>query len=376
MVTLRGTTWDHPRGYDSVAGASAAWCRAHPTVRVDWSRRSLQAFADMRLGQLCREYDLLVIDHPHIPEAADESFLLPLDGTGRDDDLAALAARSVGPSYRSYGHGGRQWALPIDAAAQVAVHRPDLLPEPPHTWDEVLGLAERGRVLWPAKPIDALSSFTTVAASRGTPCAAGPDVFLARADGEAVLALLHRLAERVPAACLEENPIETAEHLAAADDWWYAPLAFGYVNYSRPGFRRRRLAYVDMPSGPHGPTGSCLGGAGIAVSAQTAHPREAMALAFWLAGPEAQCGSYFASGGQPAHRAAWEHPRLNAETHGFFAATLRTLDGAWLRPRFRGWLTVQDDGGPLINAALRGDLTDRECLDRLDALYRRVLDAS
>ena len=53
--------------------------------------------------------------------------LMPFDGMGRDDDLATLAAQSVGASHPSYEFDGRQWALAIDAATPVAAYRPDLI---------------------------------------------------------------------------------------------------------------------------------------------------------------------------------------------------------------------------------------------------------
>ena len=86
---------------------------------------------------------------------------------GHDDELAVLATQSVGLSHVSYQHDGHQYALALDAAAQVAAFRPDLLEAPPETWDEVLALAEQGRVVWPAKPIDAFSSLVTIAATHG-----------------------------------------------------------------------------------------------------------------------------------------------------------------------------------------------------------------
>ena len=43
---LTGITWDHPRGYDSVLGASAAYAAQRRDVEIYWDRRSLQAFAD------------------------------------------------------------------------------------------------------------------------------------------------------------------------------------------------------------------------------------------------------------------------------------------------------------------------------------------
>jgi multiple sugar transport system substrate-binding protein len=365
-------TWDHPRGLASVQGAAAEYERNGSGVRVEWRVRSLQGFADQPLEALARENDLLVIDHPHIPHAAAAGLLVALDEVGRDAELEALARQAVGPSHRTYAHAGHQYGLAIDAAAQVAVYRPDLLADPPTTWDDVVALARAGRVLWPAKPVDAISSFLTLAANRGAEIAG--DGFIERDAGLAILEDLRRLADLVDPACLAENPIETAERLASSDRWCYAPLAFGYTNYGRAGFRPYRLAYVDMPSGPGGVTGSCLGGAGIAVSAFAKDREAAVAHAFWLASAEVQRTVYYAAGGQPANVAAWEDDALNDDCFDFFRATRRTLDGAWVRPRFDGWLEVQDEVGGLINRVLRGDLSAGPCLEAADAICARARD--
>ena len=369
MPVLRGVTWDHPRGLDSIRGASEAWER-RGGCSVVWEARSLQGFADQPLEILAERYDLLVIDHPHIPHAASSSLLLRLDEAGRDEELTLLAGQSVGLSHRSYQHAGHQYGLAVDAAAQVAAWRPDLLGTPPRSWDEVFALAREGRVLWPSKPVDAISSFLTLAANRGF--AVADDVFVERDAGLEILDHLHRLAGSVPATCLEENPIQTAERLVSADTWCYAPLTFGYTNYSRAGFRAHRVAYADIPAGPRGVAGSCLGGAGIAVSSRTLHVEEAAAFAFWVASAEAQRGVYYASGGQPGNAVAWEDADVNADCLDFFRATRATLEGAWLRPRFDGWLDVQDRVGALINQALRHELDDRTCLDRADEAVARA----
>ncbi|HVQ91059.1 MAG TPA: extracellular solute-binding protein [Mycobacteriales bacterium] len=368
MTVLRGITWDHPRGLASVRGAAAAWRREHPDSRVEWDVRSLQGFADQPLESLVAGYDLVVLDHPHIPVAHAEGLLLPLDGTGHDAELADLAANSVGLSHRSYQHGGHQYGLAIDTAAQVAVYRPDLLAEPPSGWGEVLELARAGRVLWPAKPVDAISSFLTLCANSGAPVTAGGG-FADPDAGAAALDLMCRLATLVPAGCLTENPIQTAERLSTRDDWWYAPLAFGYTNYSRAGFRPHRLAYVDIPAGAAGVAGSCLGGAGIAVPARTAQAGAAVEHAFWLASETVQRGPYYACGGQPGHDAAWRDDALNLDSLDFFRNTRRTLDGAWLRPPYPGWLDVQDRVGTLVNAVLAGELTIEACLRGAEAAY-------
>ncbi|MGN6327158.1 extracellular solute-binding protein [Pseudolysinimonas sp.] len=373
MTTLRGMTWEHARGHGSVVAASAAYRAVRPDVEVVWEQRSLQAFADQPLQDLAARYDLLVIDHPHIPIAAESGILAALDGTGHDDELAVLAAQSVGASHASYAHAGRQWGLATDAAAQVAAYRPDLLPDPPRTWAEVLELAADGRVRWPAKPIDAFSSLVTVAANAGSP-PMRDGRFLDREAGERALDLLHRLAELVPEADLATNPIEVADALAADDRWAYAPLLFGYSNYSRAGFRAHRLRYVDIPRGPEGVAGSLLGGAGIAVSARAADLAAAIHFAFWLDSATVQAGPYYDGGGQPGNAVAWDDPAVNADSLDFFRGTRATLEGAYVRPRHIGYPALQDAASPLVTAALRREIDDATLLRRLDDLTARHLE--
>lgn len=370
MVELKGMTWNHPRGYDPMVATSRAYSEAHPEVRINWEQRSLQAFADYPLEELARQYDLIVIDHPHVGAVAGQGCLAPLDGVGRDRELALLAAQTVGQSHASYQYEGRQWALAIDAATQVAAYRPDLLSQPPTRWSEVVELGRQGRVLWPIKPVDALMCFYTLAANRGTPCAAREDLLIETADGLAVLEALHALAVNVPRECLEMNPIEVLERLSGNGNYAYCPLLYGYTNYSRDGFRPHLVRFADIAAiGDAGPRGSALGGTGIAVSANCQAPELAIDYAFWIAGAECQRGLYFESGGQPGNAQAWSDPRLNQASHDFFSATRATLEQAWLRPRYAAYLRFQEVGGDLVNAFLGGQATPAETMTRLQAAY-------
>jgi hypothetical protein len=101
-------------------------------------------------------------------------------------------------------------------------------------------------VLWPAA---AIASFLTVAASRGTPVNPDPGGgLLPAADGRAVLAHLHRLADAVPAWCLAANPIDIAERLSSDDGFSYVPLTCGYSR--RPGARSPRPTSSCTPGRP------------------------------------------------------------------------------------------------------------------------------
>jgi multiple sugar transport system substrate-binding protein len=369
-------TWEHARGYGSVVAAAEAYRLVCPEVEVRWEFRSLQAFADSPIDRLVDEYDLLVIDHPHVPLAAGEGLFVALDGVGRDDELAVLATQSVGRSHESYQHVGHQWGLATDAAAQVSAYRPDLLADPPRDWPAVLELAGEGRVLWPAKPIDAFSSLVTVSANAGALPMSGGGRFLPEQDALAALDLLHELASLVPAENLAWNPIQTADALADGDRFAYSPLLFGYTNYSRQGFRANRLRYIDIPLGPLGVSGSLLGGAGIAVSARSRVRDEAIAHAFWLASAAVQSGAYFDGGGQPGNAVAWDDDRTNSQTLDFFRGTRATLEGAYLRPRTAQYIEFQDRGSPLVTAALEREITDAECIRQLNDLTDKLLEES
>jgi multiple sugar transport system substrate-binding protein len=370
-ITLRGMTWDHARGYDPMVATSSAWAKAHPGVTITWDKRSLQAFADRPIDAMARDYDLMVIDHPHVGEAARAGTLMALDGL-HDDQMAALAAGSVGLSHPSYAFDGRQWALAIDTATPVACLRPDRLHAAPRLWTEVLAPARAGRVGFALIPINALMTFFGMARNLGFPVAEVPDRLMEPDHAAEVLDLLRQIAALVDPRCLGLDPIGIYDWMSGGEDGPdYSPFGYGYTNYARPGFRRHLLAFHDAPGVCEDtPRGTVLGGTGIAVSAFTAHPAEAAAYAFWIAGADCQRGLYTASGGQPAHAAAWDDDACNALTAGFFRNTRRTLDTAWLRPRHDGYMAFQDRAGHIVHACLRGEATLAATIASLDGAWR------
>src|SRR5947207_1756059 len=127
MISLIGMTWDHTRGYSPMVATAAEYRRLHAEIQITWEKRSLQAFADYPLSELAAQYDLLVIDHPHVGAAVNDGCLVALDTIGREDELKTLARQSLSISHASYEINGHQWAVAIDAATQVASFRPDLI---------------------------------------------------------------------------------------------------------------------------------------------------------------------------------------------------------------------------------------------------------
>jgi multiple sugar transport system substrate-binding protein len=128
MITkLRGMTWDHPRGLDCLTAANEAITKL-TGISIEWKARSLLDFGDQPLIEFYEDFDLIILDHPHVPDAVVAKTIIPFDGLLTPDQLAQLSNSSVGPSHDSYFYQGKQWALAIDAAAQVSAYRPDLIP--------------------------------------------------------------------------------------------------------------------------------------------------------------------------------------------------------------------------------------------------------
>lgn len=350
LTELKGMTWDHPRGLDSLV-ASNDLLIERSSVSVKWDARSLLAFGDQHIEEFYREYDLLIIDHPHVPDAVAAGAILAFEDFSSSEILEELSRTSVGASHDSYLYRGKHWALAIDTAAQVSAFRPDKSDGAPIFWSDAFALGRKKDLLWPYKPVDAFSTFATLMAQKGYPLTSG-DSFI---DGEIafeVLEFMVELSSLVPVWCAESNPIDVAEVLATTNDFGNAVAMYGYSNYSRSGFRENVVHYDDLPSFDGKAGGSQLGGAGIAVSSATKEPIAAMKAAQLLSLSEVQATTYGLNSGQPGNLVAWKNHHLNLVTHNFFSNTLRTLERAWVRPRLLGWPDVQYEASHIIHKIL------------------------
>jgi multiple sugar transport system substrate-binding protein len=377
-ITLRGLTWDHPRGYAPLVGGVPEYRSQNPDIDIRWERRSLREFGEAPIEQYLDRCDLLIVDHPFVGFAGAHGVLVNLAGSISEPEKLQFATDSVGPSWQSYWYGGGLWALPIDAATQVASYRPDLLAEleatPPSTFEGVLALGERARkrgksIIVPACPTDAVSLFFTLSANLGCPVAEESSVFVEGAVAKEVLGRLHALIAIAHRSSVDWNPIQVYDFMIGSSDVLYCPYGFGYSNYSRVT-KPVRLHFTNAPAaGPFGCAGTMLGGTGIAVSRLSPHSSQAIAYARWVASPEHQRGSYFREGGQPASLSAWTDSSVNAASDNFFADTLQTLQTAYLRPRFDGFVPFFEAAGIEINRCLRGEVNDAALVRWLNERY-------
>lgn len=372
---IKGITWNHSRGFVPMVATAQRFEERNSEIEIKWDKRSLQEFADGDLSELSQQYDLLVIDHPWAGFAHEHGILEPLNDLLGNDYLQDQASNSVGKSYESYHFGNQQWALPIDAATPVAAYRDDLLQkndlQAPQTWDDVLDLARLGKVIMPGIPLDSLMNFYMLCVTQSDQLFQSEDTVIDTGTGILALQQLRELASYQTEEIYSWNPIKVYEALTKSDHWVYCPFAYGYSNYSRKGYANRKLVFTDLVTmGAYGILRSTLGGTGLALSSRSGHKELAAQYIKFVGSPECQKNLFFENGGQPGHRSAWLDEHTNKNALGFFKNTLETLDSAYLRPRYSGYLYFQDRAGDPIQAYLKGGGSEKAVLGQLDEIYR------
>jgi multiple sugar transport system substrate-binding protein len=372
-LRLRGITWDHRRAIDPLLATQGLFAAQHPGIEVAWSSRPLQGFEFTPVAELAQSYDLIILDHPFCGDIAASDCLLAVD-----DVLAELRSAFVGPTLESYRYAGRIWAVPIDAACQVAVSRPDLMARidtaAPDDWSALLTLgrlaARHGaKLAIGLRGVHSLMTFFTLCANLGRPCATTPDEpFADAATARVALEHLRALLSFCPAEALDWNSIALHDAMVARDDLVFCPAVYCYATYAEAD-QRRPLRFHDFP-GPRGPQGSTIGGTGLGISALCAHPDAALAYARFAATTAAQ--TVFAQHhGQPARLDVWTDPDIDARFGGCYGNTLRTMEQCSIRPRFAGYLAFQAEAGELIEQHLRGAIAEDDLLDELQRMFER-----
>ncbi|EAQ01636.1 putative integral membrane protein [Pseudooceanicola batsensis HTCC2597] len=355
-MSWRGLTWDHPRGYNALAAADGP---------VHWEVQPLEGFESAPIAELCAEYDLVVLDHPHLGEALARDCLAPLDEVFAAADLDRIARAAIGPAYASYAMAGRQWALPLDAATQVMALRPDLAGPPPATWEDVDRLSQRGGVALSLAGPHAALSFLSVCAALDPALdlrdGGWPEDDTARRAYE----ILAPLAARTPASTKTLNPIGLLDLMGRTDELCLIPLVYGYVNYTRAP---RPVAFHDAPRAGGRP-GSILGGTGICISRRARVDDALRAHLMWLMADETQRGFIPDHDGQPGLRSAWADPAVNAAWGNFYADTAATLEAAAIRPRHDGYIAFQTRASAYLREAFEARTPAPDAIRGLRAMF-------
>ena len=258
----------------SHGGDGPALLRTASRLSITWHKRSLQQFADAPLADLAARFDLMVIDHPSIGEAAHHNLLLPLDEhlpaafsptrppTLSANPIAATTTRAINTRSRSM----PRRLSPATAPTCSSVPTPN---------SRYLGRPPRAR---PPRPCDGSRNSdrqpdepVMLANALGAEPFAQPDEVISEAAGIQALQLLRELVQLSAPGSLDRNPIRTWQFLADSDTVAYCPFAYGYSNYSRAGLRREHPPCRSLVSLNGKPLRSTLGGAGLAISRSCKH---------------------------------------------------------------------------------------------------------
>jgi multiple sugar transport system substrate-binding protein len=366
-----GLTWDHPRGY--VALEQAAEKARAEGLNLRWERQPLEGFESHPIEELAERYDIIVLDHPHLGDAVHGECLQPLESVFNAADIAQWRAQSIGQSFNSYGYAGKNWALPLDAASQVAVMRSDLLSEPaPKTWTEVVELAARQPVcLSLAGPHAVLSLFSISGAFGEAPASRGAETLLAGDGAVQAWEALSELYAKSFKGWSDKNPIGILNAMARGTEVVYCPLVFGYVTYAAPTDGSRALKFVNVPAGPTGLLGSTLGGTGIGISRRAKVTDVLKAHLVDLMSLRTQAQYIPFADGQPSAREAWADAAVNTAWNDFFAGTSATLEKALVRPRHPGFVPFQTQASALVREALAERQPAAKVLGALQRLYEQ-----
>lgn len=376
MLELTGITWDHSRALPPLVATAQRYEELHPDVRIRWEKRSLHEFGHMPVDELARKFDLIVIDHPWAGFCFARDLVHDLAPHLSAVQRADLEANSVGPSFESYLHEGKLLAIPIDAATPTPSCRPDLLQRRgltfPETWGELVALADAGHAVMPGFPADLFLNWSMLVAALGGEIAAEPEMICDEGSGRAAMELLRRLAEKMPPEIYGWNPIAIAEIMTRGDDIAHCAFAYSYGNYCRPSFTDRPLRYGSLPrlhDGP--PLRSIVGGTGIAVSQKCPDVSRALDYALFTGSAAVQAGIYTLGGGQPSRREAWTDPSFEAVTGGFFRDALPDQEHCIVRPRYDGYVPLQEQAGVPLQKYLRGEATAGLVWEEINLFYRR-----
>jgi multiple sugar transport system substrate-binding protein len=346
MKTIKGITWDHPRGFDSIVASSKVFMSHNPGIRIEWHKRSLEDFGYQPLSNLVTKFDLLMIDHPFVGEAHARQLFIPLEEVLSPAFLDEQSNAHIGTSYQSYTWQGSQYALPIDASAQFSACNDQYLKEHdvPENWDEYMRHMRhskfREKVIWPLCPTDLWCSLLTICAqgNRGksvfTENAIIQDVFLQGLED------LKSYTEDLNKQCFECNPILALE-LLSSNIFDYSPLLFGYCNYPQVNFIN------TLSPDPKHPV-SLMGGVGIAISAFSINLDEVSQFLYFLS-DKTSMDAYFLAGGQPSLRSYWESAETNHYRNSFFRNTFWSMENAYMRPRFSGFHLFQKKASEIIH---------------------------
>jgi len=363
-----GLTWDHPRGFDALSFAAQEWFKEH-NILLTWKKQPLEGFESHPIHDLLMQYDLVVLDHPHLGDAIDSGYLLPLESIFSSTEIALWTKQSIGSAMESYRLKNNSYALPLDVAAQVMASDPTQLLNIPDSWDDILVAASKLPVALSLAGPHALSNFYSLCLSLGAE--PGQTDFISQKEAWEALRILASLYKTRPIGSETANPIELLEAMSGEGSISLIPLIFGYVNYSHVQ-KKRPVRYSEAPRFGSGRRGSVLGGTGIGLSTRTNFSPALIDHLRWLMSEEAQVGFIPLHNGQPSSRDAWTNEKINQSWGNFYQGTIETVQNAWIRPRFKNYVAFHNAASQRLRAWLNEESDPNQFIETLKEMWRNA----
>ncbi|MBB3931176.1 multiple sugar transport system substrate-binding protein [Kaistia hirudinis] len=356
------------------------------------------------------EYDVLCVNIPWLGEMVERGIVQPLDGYLADSGINPL---DFHPNIWSTGHWGcSQYGVPIYSTIETLAIRKDLFQahdlHAPTSFDKVIDAARqlhnprRGMqgIVWnAAKGMPIAHSFMFFMGSCGAPVLNVP-MFRVSFDYSKMSGEMYR------PLVMSEQGLQTLDYMRrlltvsppdilvmdwnrALDCFMLGRSAMIYCwtmrasrfEYDIKSVVKRKVEYLPHPHGPGGPSIGPIGGFLLAIPAGLSPERSKLAFEAisWMASPAAM--KEHVKNGIPVA------PRFSVTADPEAAATtpiVRFVDRlakqnrlhGWHRPPIPEYALVEHILGEEIFAALNGELTDREALERSQNRIDKVMRAA
>lgn len=380
MITLRGITWENPRGYNPLVASAQQWMTSHPEVEIVWEQQPWYLFEEKILASLAAgdgKFDLIMFDHPWVGKLAGEQWLLPWESLLGDDYVAALHQRVVAPSVESYVWNGRLMALPLDGASHAALYRNDLVTatDLPQTWEDIAAWAKahhapphRYGLVLSLEGVLGNCLFLSMMAGLGQPAFHDPENPTCDPEAAAyVLNLLKELIQFVPPSSVRWGPWDIYDHMTQNSDVGYSPSIFAYVNYFAGHRYSQHLRLGTVPNFAGKEAGRpILGGVGLGIAHTCQHVQEAAEYGRFLMSDPIQNQLFTQNSGQPATKAAWQDEQTNKQTNNFYIELNKNMENAYIRPRYPAFHALELRNGRILQQFWEDKMALNDVIEHLN----------
>jgi multiple sugar transport system substrate-binding protein len=290
-----------------------------------------------RLGAKDPSIDIIGLDVILTSEFANAGWIEPWQGR-----LKKEATEEVFPSViETASYEGELYAAPFNTNTQLLWYRKDLVPKPPHTWDQMIeqaeGLKEAGTIQVQAERYEGYTVWANaLIESAGTEILSGPEsVDLQQRPTEEALAVMGRLANSPAAASNLSTSNEDSARLGfeAGESAFMTNYTFAYASASEEAPEiAKNMGAAPFPRVNGKPAKPPLGGFNLAVSSYSDNKDVAFEAAACLAGEKSQLTAVELDGLPPSRSDLYESKTVKKAYPKFAGLVRESIEAAGPRP--------------------------------------------